>query len=101
LVITLEEAKSKDIVPLPTCNFLLVASHEILASVVDDVDESVRVGVLVIGLVKVLLVKVSVPARVTNVPVVGSVILVEPVVVKVSALAPDVVRFPPKVIVEA
>ncbi len=100
MVITLEEAKSNVIVPLPTCNFLLVASQEILASVVDDVDESVKVGVLVIGLVKVLLVKVSVPARVTNVPVVGSVILVEPVVVRVSAFAPDVVKFAARVRVE-
>ena len=36
---------------------------------------------------------------VINVPVVGSVTLVNPVVVKVKALAPDVVKLPPSVIV--
>ncbi|MFM0438523.1 hypothetical protein PQQ84_18840 [Paraburkholderia strydomiana] len=34
----------------------------------------------------------------SNVPLVGNVILVEPVVVSVSAFAPEVVRFPPSVI---
>ena len=53
----------------------------------------------------VLLVKVSVPAKVAMVPVVGSVILVAPVLVKVVLKLPAVIKalavviFPPKVIV--
>jgi len=78
-----------------------VESQEILASVVEDDVERVKVGLLVTGLVKVLLVKVSVPARVASVPVVGTVMLVEPVVVSVSELAPDVSKFPPRVRVGA
>jgi hypothetical protein len=45
------------------------------------------------------LVKVSVPARVANVPAVGSVTFVAAVEVRVVAKAPEVVRLPPKVIV--
>jgi hypothetical protein len=48
---------------------------------------------------KDLLVSVSVPARVLNVPVVGSVTVVVPVTVIVVANAPAVVKFPPIVIV--
>jgi hypothetical protein len=48
---------------------------------------------------KDLLVSVSVPASVPNVPVVGSVTAVTPVTVIVVANAPEVVRFPPIVIV--
>jgi hypothetical protein len=44
--------------------------------------------VLIIGLVKVLLVNVSVPARVANVPVVGSVTEVFALVVKPRVCAP-------------
>ena len=64
------------------------------------------VGVPVnVGLVKLLLVKVSVPESVANVPVVGKVTFVAPVVVNVVAKLPDVVKsfpveiFPPKEIV--
>ena len=46
----------------------------------------------IVGPVRVLFVSVSVPANVANVPVVGSVTLVAPVVVRVSAFAPDVVN---------
>ena len=53
----------------------------------------VATSVLLVRLM-VLLVRVSMPARVASVPVVGSVTLVAPVVVKVSALAPDVAKFP-------
>ena len=59
----------------------------------------------IVGEVKVLLVKDSIPASVASVPVVGSVTLVAAVVVKVSALAPEVVnaaavvKVPPKSIV--
>jgi predicted amidohydrolase len=56
-------------------------------------------GVVIVGLVKVLLVKVSVPAKVAKVPVVGSVTFESAVAVKVVAKAPEVVKFPPKVIV--
>ena len=76
-------------------------SHEILASVVEALVESVSSGVLIVGLVKVLLVNVSDPARVASVPVEGRVMLVDPVVVRVTALAPDVVKSPPRVRVEA
>jgi len=46
-----------------------------------------------------LLVSVSVPSNVANVPVVGKVTVVVAVDVNVVANAPDVVRFPPSVIV--
>ena len=46
-----------------------------------------------------LLVKVSVPAKVANVPIVGRVTFVAAVATNVVAKAPEVVRFPPKVIV--
>jgi hypothetical protein len=46
------------------------------------------------GEVSVLFVKVSVPARVLTVPVVGRVTLVAPVEVRVTLLAPEVTRFP-------
>ena len=58
-----------------------------------------NVGVVRVGDVNVLLVKVSVPANVLKVPVVGKVTLVVAVVVKVVANAPEVVKFPPRVIV--
>ena len=57
------------------------------------------------GLVNVLLVKVSVPAKVAMVPVVGKVIFVAPVLVKVVLKLPAVVKslavkiLPPRVIV--
>lgn len=47
--------------------------------------------------VKVLLVKVSVPAKVAKVPLVGKVTLVVAVVVKVKLLAPEVAKLPAKV----
>jgi hypothetical protein len=46
-----------------------------------------------------LFVNVSVPSRVLNVPLVGSVIEVVAVEISVVANAPDVVKFPPRVIV--
>ena len=46
-----------------------------------------------------LFVNVSVPAKVAKVPLVGNVTLVSAVEVKVVANAPEVVRFPPNVIV--
>ena len=63
------------------------------------------VGVSIDGDTIVLLVKVSVPAKVAIVPVVGNIIFVTPVLVKVVLKLPAVVkslavnRFPPKVIV--
>jgi len=62
-------------------------------------------GVVSVGEVSVLLVNVSLPAKVAKVPVVGRVTLVDAVVVRVNALAPAVVKdeavliLPPKVIV--
>ena len=50
---------------------------------------------LIIGLVSVLLVRVSVPAIVASVPVVGSVMLVAAVVVNVKEYAPAVARVLP------
>jgi hypothetical protein len=64
----------------------------------NDVLPVVRL-VVIAGLVKVLLVNASVPARVARVPVVGRVTLVVAVAVRVVAKAPDVVRLPPRVIV--
>ena len=46
----------------------------------------------IIGLVNVLLVNVSVPANVANVPVVGNVILVAAVLVNVEAKPPDITK---------
>ena len=57
------------------------------------------VGVVIEGLVNDLFVNVSAPANVAKVPVIGSVTFVTAVVVNVVAKAPDVVKFPPKVIV--
>jgi len=54
-----------------------------------------KIEVPILGEVRVLLVKVSVPARVARVPVVGKVTLVAPVVVKVKELAPDVIKLEP------
>jgi hypothetical protein len=67
-----------------------VVLPEIVTSVA--VIEPVSVGDVIVGPVNVLLVNVSVPARVANVPVVGKVTLVAPVVVNVSAFAPAVVN---------
>lgn len=49
----------------------------------------------------VLFVRLSDPAKVARVPVVGRVTPVVPVEVKVIALAPDVTRLPPRVMVLA
>ena len=57
------------------------------------------VGELITGDDNVLLVKVSVPPNVLNVPVVGRVTLVAAVLFNVEANAPEVVKFPPSVIV--
>jgi len=58
-----------------------------------------RRGEVSVGLVKILLVKVSVPAKVAKVPVVGSVTVVAAAEVNVVENAPEVVRFPPSVII--
>ena len=60
---------------------------------------TIPVGVVMEGLDKLLLVKVSVPASVAKVPVVGKVKFVVAVVVNVVAKAPEVVKLPPNVIV--
>ena len=60
---------------------------------------TIPVGVVIEGLVKDLLVKVSAPAKVAKVPVMGKVTFVAAVVVKVVAKAPDVVKLPPSVMV--
>ena len=52
-----------------------------------------------VGLVSVLLVNASEPAKVANVPVVGNVTLVAAVAVKVSEYAPDVARVAPSAMV--
>ena len=57
------------------------------------------VGELITGDDNVLFVKVSVPPNVLKVPVVGRVTLVAAVLVNVVVIAPDVVKFPPSVIV--
>ncbi len=59
--------------------------------------ESPSSAKLLVESVKVLLVKVSVPAKVAKVPVVGKVTLVAPAEVKVIAFVPAVVKFCPKV----
>ena len=50
-------------------------------------------------LTKVLLVKISVPAKVANVPEVGRLIDVVPVVIIVVEKLPEVTKSPPKVMV--
>ena len=52
-----------------------------------------------VGLVSVLLVNASEPAKVANVPVVGNVTLVAAVAVRVSEYAPDVARVAPSAMV--
>ncbi len=59
----------------------------------------VPVAAPMLGVVNVLLLNVSTPAKVESVPVVGRVSVVVPVVVSVVACAPEVVRLPPRVIV--
>ncbi len=58
---------------------------------------SVATPLMVTVELKVLLLKVSTPAKVANVPVVGKVTLVDPVVVKVKAFDPAVAKSPAKV----
>ena len=55
---------------------------------------------VIVGLVSVLFVKVSDPARVAKVPVVGSVTLVAAVLVSVSEYAPEVTKLAPSAIVK-
>lgn len=57
-----------------------------------DAPAVAAVGLLRVGLVSVLFVSVSAPAKVANVPVVGSVTFVVAVVVSVSAKLPEVVK---------
>ena len=52
-----------------------------------------------VGLVSVLLVNASEPAKVANVPVVGNVTLLAAVAVKVNEYAPDVARVAPSAMV--
>ena len=76
----------------------------VLAGVV-AVGDPVKEGDEIVGDTIVLFVKVSVPANVAIVPVVGKVIFVKPVLVKVVLKLPAVVKslavkiFPPSVIV--
>jgi hypothetical protein len=78
----------ENVVPEPNDN---VAAEFVTVRLFKDVAVATpNVGVVKVGAVKVLLVKVSVPARVANVPAVGKVTLVPPVEVKVVAKAPEV-----------
>ena len=58
------------------------------------IDGAVSRYAVIVGLVSVLLVNVSEPAKVAKVPVVGKVTFVVAVVVNVVAKAPEVVKFP-------
>ena len=77
----------------------MVESQDSLASVVDGLVESVRIGVVSAGLVRVLLVRISIPSRVVRVPVVGRVMDVLAVTVSAVLYMPEVVKSPPSVIV--
>ena len=70
-----------------------------VASVLPFTKVRVPVVVLTVRPLIVLLVSASEPARVASVPVVGRVTVVVPVAVSVVANAPEVVKFPPKVMV--
>ena len=74
----------------------LVASVEFVKSINP---EALIVVPLKLEEVIVLFERLSVPARVANVPVVGSVTFVEPVVVRIKSLDPLVCKLPPSVIV--
>ena len=63
------------------------------------IDGAVSRYAVIVGLVSVLLVNVSEPAKVAKVPVVGKVTLVLAVTVNVVVNAPEVVNDPPKVMV--
>ena len=76
---------SSDISPIVVLPVIEKSAVEIVPVIVGDE---------IVGAVSVLFDNVSVPANVDNVPVVGSVTLVVPVVVRVSAYAPDVVNAP-------
>ena len=63
-----------------------------MSVLVGSVNVPVLLMVEIIGVVRVLLVKVSVPAKVANVPVVGSVTPVTPETVNVVAKDPEIVN---------
>jgi hypothetical protein len=68
-----------------------VAAEFVTVTLFNDVAVAIpNVGVVKVGAVNVLLVRVSTPARVDKVPAVGKVTLVPPVEVKVVAKAPVV-----------
>jgi hypothetical protein len=91
------------VVPMPTLPSVVSDVPTLLkARLVPEATPKVGVvivGLLSVGLVNVLFVNVSVPAHVAKVPVVGSVTVVVPVEVRVVGKAPEVTKFPPKVIV--
>ena len=77
----------------------MVNVADVLGAVIINLLILVAVATPKTGVVNVLFVNVSIPAKVANVPVVGRVTLVAAVVVKVVANAPEVVKLPPSVMV--
>jgi hypothetical protein len=71
------------------------AIERLKAESVSSID---KVAPVIVGDVRVLLVRVSDPARVASVPVVGKVTFVAPVVVNVNELVPEVTKAPAVVI---
>ena len=70
----------------------IVSVEPVAGAVIATLLIEVAVATPSTGVVSVLFVRVSDPARVARVPVVGSVILVAPVDVRLNAKFPDVVK---------
>ena len=77
----------------------MVAKFASVMPAVPDKFAFVNPVIVLLAAAIVLLVKVSAPAKVATVPVVGKVTFVAPVDVSVMLFAPLVVKFPPSVIV--
>ena len=87
------------VLPSAIVKVALFAGSVIVSLFIEVAEAAPNTGAVIVGLVKVLFVKVSVPSSVAKVPVVGKVTVVAAVAVNVVAKAPEVVKFPPKVIV--
>jgi len=82
-------------------SFVELSPAEAVTPVAPEGNDSVPliVGEVITGAVRVLLVKVSVPCKVANVPLTGKLRSVVPLTVKVVTNAPCVTRLPPRVMV--
>jgi hypothetical protein len=83
-------AKAPEVANVAAANDNVAAEFVTVTLLIDVAVAAPKVGVVNVGAVNVLFVRVSVPVNVANVPAVGKVTLVAPVEVKVVAKAPEV-----------